>query len=138
MLIIGKNKAKIKVLKKILIKRFKIKDLGFAKYFVKMKIIQNRKEKTITLCQDIYISKILKQYGIKNYYSVNTPMATKVIKFMVPFNRQATVKNTKLYGLKIGSLIYLAIQTRLDITYRVSILLHFLLNPSLQYIKAID
>jgi len=57
---------------------------------------------------------------------------------MVPFNRQVTVKDTKLYGLKIGSLIYLVIQTRPDIAYKVSILLRFLLNPSPQYIKAAD
>jgi len=39
MLIIGKNKAKIKILKKSLIKKkFKIEDLGFAEYFIKIKI----------------------------------------------------------------------------------------------------
>ena len=45
---------------------------------------------------------------------------------MVPFNGQAIVKDIKFYRLKIGFLIYLAIQTRLDITYGVSILLYFL------------
>ena len=38
MLIISKNKAKIKALKKYLIKRFKIKDLGPIKYFIGVKI----------------------------------------------------------------------------------------------------
>jgi len=37
-LIINKDKAKIKALKKSLIKRFKIDDLGPAKYFIKIKI----------------------------------------------------------------------------------------------------
>ena len=46
---------------------------------------------------------------MENYHLVNTLMAAKVTKFIVPFDRQVTVKNTKLYGLKIGSLIYLAI-----------------------------
>ena len=63
----------------------------------------------ITLCQDAYISKILKRYGIKNYHPVDTPMAARAIEFMVPFNGQAMVKDIKLYGLKIGSLMYLAI-----------------------------
>ena len=36
-------------------------------------------------------------------------MAARVTEFIVPFNGQAIVKNTKLYGLKIGFLIYLAI-----------------------------
>jgi len=37
-LIIGKDKTKIKALKKSLIRRFKMEDLGLAKYFIKVKI----------------------------------------------------------------------------------------------------
>jgi len=37
-LIISKDKAKIKALKKSLIRRFKIEDLGLIKYFIKVKI----------------------------------------------------------------------------------------------------
>ena len=65
-------------------------------------------------------------------------MAAKATKFIIPFNGQAIVKDTKFYRLKIGFLIYLAIQTRLDIVYRIFILLCFLLNPSPQYMKAVD
>ena len=75
---------------------------------------------------------------MENYYLVNTLIATKAIKFIIPFNGQVMVKDTKRYKSKIDSLIYLAIQTRLNIIYRVSILLRFLLNPSLQYRKAAD
>src|SRR6266571_3587695 len=92
----------------------------------------------ITLYQDAYISKILKRYGIENCYLVNTLIAARVTEFMVPFNGQVMVKDTELYGSKIGSLIYLAIQTRPDIAYGVSALSRFLLNPSPQHIKAVD
>ena len=60
---------------------------------------------------------------MENYYLINTPIAARVTEFIVPFNGQATVKDTELYRLKIGFLIYLAIQTRLDIIYGVFILL---------------
>ena len=43
----------------------------------------------ITLCQDAYISKIFKQYGMENCYLVNMPMAVGTIEFMVSFDRQA-------------------------------------------------
>ena len=46
---------------------------------------------------------------MENYYLVDTPMAAKATEFIIPFNRQATVKDTKLYRLKISFLIYLAI-----------------------------
>ena len=92
----------------------------------------------IILCQDVYINKILKRYSIENCYLVNTPIAAKATEFIIPFNRQAIIKDIKLYRLKIGSLIYLAIQTRLDIVYGVFTLSCFLLNPSPQHIRAID
>ena len=46
---------------------------------------------------------------MENYHLVNILIVAKVIKFIIPFNRQATVKDTELYRLKIGFLIYLAI-----------------------------
>ena len=46
---------------------------------------------------------------MENYYLINIPIVARVTEFIIPFNRQATVKDTKLYRLKIGSLIYLAI-----------------------------
>ena len=92
----------------------------------------------IILCQDIYISKILKRYGMENCHLVNIPMAARATEFIVPFDGQATVKDTKLYRLKISSLMYLTIQTRLNIVYRVSVLSRFLSNPSPQYIKAVN
>jgi hypothetical protein len=138
MLIIGKDKAKIKALKKSLTRRFEMEDLGPAEYFVGVRITRNRKEGTITLCQDAYISKILKRYGMENCYPVDTPMAAGATEFMVPFDGQATVKDTELYGSKIGSLMYLAIQTRPDIAYGVSVLSRFLSNPSPQHMKAAD
>ena len=48
-LIISKNKAKIKALKKSLIRKFKIEDLGPIEYFIGVRITQNRKEGIITL-----------------------------------------------------------------------------------------
>ena len=75
---------------------------------------------------------------MENCHPINTPMAVGVTEFIIPFDGQVIVKDTKLYRSKIGFLIYLAIQTRPDIAYRVSILSRFLLNPSPQHIKATD
>jgi len=46
---------------------------------------------------------------MENYYLINTLIAAKATKFIVPFDGQAVIKNTELYRLKIGFLIYLAI-----------------------------
>ena len=55
-------------------------------------------------------------------------IAAGATEFIVPFNGQATDKDINLYRSKIGSLMYLVVQTRPDIMYRVFILLRFLLN----------
>ena len=75
---------------------------------------------------------------MENYHLINTLIITRVTEFIIPFNKQVTVKYTELYRLKIGFLIYLTTPTRLDIIYGVSALLYFLLNPSLQYMKAVN
>ena len=46
---------------------------------------------------------------MENCYLINTLIAAKAIKFIIPFDREAIVKDTKLYKLKISFLIYLAI-----------------------------
>jgi hypothetical protein len=138
MLIIGKDIAKVKILKKKLMKIFDMEDLGPAKYFVGVRITRDRKEGTITLCQDAYIDKVLERYGMENCHSVDTPMASGATEIMIPFEEQATNEDIELYGSKIGSLMYLAVQTRPDISYGVSVLSRFLSNPSPQHMKAAD
>jgi ribosomal protein S3 len=136
MLIIGKDGAKIKALKKRLMKRFEMEDLGPAKYFVRVRITRDREERTITLFQDAYINKVLERYSMKNCHSVDTPMAAGAAEVMIPFEGQATTKDIEVYGSKIGSLMYLAVQTRPDIAYGVSVLSRFLSNTSPQHMKA--
>ena len=75
---------------------------------------------------------------MENYYLVNILIAAGATKFIVPFNRQATDKDINFYGSKISSLMYLVVQTRPDIAYRVFILLCFLSNPLPQHMKAAD
>jgi hypothetical protein len=85
MLIIGKDIAKVKTLKKKLMKIFDIEDLGLAKYFVEVRITRDRKKGTITLCQDAYINKVLKRYSIENCYVVDTLMALGATEIMILF-----------------------------------------------------
>jgi hypothetical protein len=75
---------------------------------------------------------------MENCHPVDTPMATGSNEFMVPYEGQATPAEIELYGSKIGSEMYLAVQTRPDIAYAVLVLSRFLSNPSPQHMKAAD
>jgi hypothetical protein len=126
--LLAKTWLRSRPLKKNLMKIFDIEDLGPAKYFVRARITRDRKEGTITLCQDLYIDKVLERYNIENCHSVDTSMASGATEVMIPFKEQATNEDIKLFGLKIGSLMYLAVYTRPDISYGVSVLSRFLSN----------
>ena len=69
-------------------------------------------------------------------HPVDTPMAAGATEFMAPYDKQASNDDIEVYGPKVGSLMYLAVQTRYDIAYAVSVLPRFLSNPSPQHIKA--
>ena len=79
----------------------------------------------------MYIRKILERYSIGDCYLVDTLIAAGATEFIVLYDTQATDEDIELYRSKIGSVMYLAVQTRLDIAYEVLVLLRFLSNPSL-------
>lgn len=101
-----------------------------------MRIVRDRENKKIYLCQDAYIRKILDRFGMANCKNMDTPMALGSEVNMVPFAGIATKKQVQQYQSIIGSCNYAAVQTRPDISYNMSILSQFLCNPSPQHIKA--
>jgi Reverse transcriptase (RNA-dependent DNA polymerase) len=116
--------------------KWTIEELGDAEYFLGVRIVRDRENNKLYLCQDAYIDKILVRYGMTNSKPVETPMASGALELMVPFDGTASKKDIEEYGSIVGSLNYLACQTRCDIAYTVSVLSRFLTNPSLAHIKA--
>jgi len=76
----------------------------------------------ISLCQDAYIKKILKKYGMENCKAAPTPMASGTTEFMVPFDSKAMKQDIALYQSIVGSLTYLATHTHSDIAFMTSVL----------------
>lgn len=116
--------------------KWTIEELGDTEYFLGIRIMRNRENNKLYLCQDTYIDKILVRYGITNSKPVETPMVSGALELMVPFDSTASKKDIEEYGSIVGSLNYLVYQTRCDIVYTVSILSRFLTNPSPAHIKA--
>lgn len=116
--------------------KFTIEELGDAEYFLGVRIVRDRVNRKLYLCQDAYIDKILERYGMTNCKPVDTPMASGALAIMVPFDGTASKKEIEEYGSIVGSLNYLACQTRCDIAFTVSVLSRFLTNPSPAHLKA--
>ena len=89
-LIVARSITKINKLKEQLADKFAIKELGPVEYFVGVRIVRDRANRKIYLCQDAYIRKIVDRFGMANYRTIDTPMATGAEINMVPFDGIAT------------------------------------------------
>jgi hypothetical protein len=89
-LIIGPNIAEINKVKEALKKEFEIDDLGLVNYFLGVQIVRNYANRSITLIQDVYISKVLKKYSIENCKPAATLIETSALNAMVANIGQAT------------------------------------------------
>lgn len=117
------NSKNVDNLKSKLSLEFDIKDLGEAKQCLGVRLTRDYKRNAIFLDQENYIDKVLKSFGMENCNVVSTPMESKA-------NVEKIVNSSKNlcnlpYQQLIGSLMYLAVLTRPDITFAVNYLSQF-------------
>ena len=74
MLIIDHGASKIEKLKRELSKSFSMKDLGFAKQILGMKISRDRKNGKLWLSQKAYIEKILERFNMSKAKTISSPL----------------------------------------------------------------
>ncbi|KAJ8736960.1 hypothetical protein PYW07_000231 [Mythimna separata] len=125
-LIIGNGDNIIKELKQ----RFNAKNLGEMKRFLGMEI--QRREDTIIVKQTNMIEKIIQKFNMSDCKGMKTPME-------INYNLQISENEEVLdvpYRELIGSLIYLTVTSRPDLTFAVSYLSRYLDRPTEQLWKA--
>lgn len=106
-------------IKSVLIKKFKIKDLGQLKQCLGIRI-QMYKNGSISLDQKHFVDYILNKFNMTNCNGVDTPIENNL-------KLEKSVDVCKQYPFQqlIGSLMYLSVLTRPDISYSVSFLSQF-------------
>jgi hypothetical protein len=117
--------------------RFNIKQMTTATWMLGMKIVRNRKERTITLDQSLYLETALKRFGLDQCKSVSTPELpgamndTKDPRMDLPADRQRYMEIT-------GTLMYAAISSRLDIAHAVHYLACNMVAPTARHMLAAE
>ncbi len=98
--------------------RFEIKDMGELNHFLGMKVVQDQKTGNVWIGQPAYAESVLQKFEMENSKPVNTPIdpSTKLVKT----TEDVDIVDQGLYQSAVGSLLYLSIGTRPDITYAVS------------------
>lgn len=117
---------------------FKMKFLGDASVVLGIKVERNIERGIITLDQTKYINEILRRFKMEDCNAVNTPMDTNQ-KLSATMSGDDEVYEEKNFPYReaVGSLLFLAMVTRPDITFAVNILSRFQEKPLPAHWKAV-
>lgn len=130
LLIINPTEAVIDQLAEALTSEIKLDRIGPVATYLGNDIGIDRATKAIRIQQKRYTEKLLQRFGIydnKEITRTDTPIDPKVK--LVKFEGQASKDEINRYQQQIGSLLYLALKTRPDITFGVCLLARFMANP---------
>ena len=116
-------------------KAYKLRDMGDIEWFLGVRILRDRTNKTISLVHDTYIDKIAHKFALNDWKTPSTPLP---MVDLVKNTAEARPDFIKRYQEKVGSVIYTAVMIRPDVAYAAALLSHFLTNPSEQHMEAVD
>ena len=134
-LLAAKTIERLNAVKQALSQKFQVKDMGELHYFLGVRVVQDQKAGSVWIGQQSYTESILKKFGMEDAKNIRTPVdtSTKLIKV----NEEDTGVDQQLYQSAVGSLLYLSIATRPDITYAVSNVAKFCAKPTKQHWVAV-
>jgi len=119
---------------------YPITDLGPIHWLLGIQVTRNRAAHTISLSQTSYVDTILRRFSLSDARSYNCPMVPGALltKDHAPKNPQEEARMKKTpYREAIGSLMYLAVATRPNISFAVSALSQFLTNLGVAHWEAV-
>jgi hypothetical protein len=125
----------IKQLKIELAKRYEITDLGEIKSYLGMRITRDRSRRRIEIDQSDYLLGVLNRFNMADANPHPTPLPAGAETFLIKFDENATALQIKHYQSLIGSLLYVQIGTRPDISFAVSRLAQYATNPSPDHLR---
>jgi hypothetical protein len=121
---------------KLLQDRFRIKQLQTATWMLGMRIVRDRKARTITLSQELYVTKALEKFGLQECRVVSSP---EIVGAATDANAELNVPtNVQRYMEITGTLMYAAISTRPDIAHAVHYLASHMQAPTLRHMQAAE
>jgi Reverse transcriptase (RNA-dependent DNA polymerase) len=133
LLILSNSGNAVNQVKSKLSKRFKMTDLGEARWILGMEVAQDCKRCSLTLSQHRYILDVLERHGMADCRAVSTPMVANLLldKLTAPEVDATSYQST------VGSLMYAMIGTRPDLAYAVGVLSQFSANPGAAHWNAL-
>ena len=133
--ILGDKLADVKNLKITLAGRYEMTDLGEIESYLGVRIKRDRSIKRLDIDQSRYISEIVDRFGLADCNPARTPLPSGAEALLVKHTGQASADEIKYYQQIIGSLLYVQIGTRPDVSFAVGRLAQYASNPSSQHLR---
>ena len=118
-----------------LCRRYEMHYMGELSWFLGIRVIRDRPNRKLWLCQDSYIDKVIKRYHLEHRKTPHTPLPSEPL---VPYESQAAPQEIHAYQQRVGSLNFATTVTRADAAKASSILAEFMHNPSPRHMDAAD
>jgi hypothetical protein len=116
-------------------KEWPLRDLGDAQWFLGIRILRDRQQGKLWLCQDSYINSMAHRYHLDDSRRFETPMS---VDDLHPYDGQASLSQIHEYQQKVGSALYATVISRPDAARATAKLAEFLTNPGPRHLDAID
>ena len=130
-LVAAKSITDIQHVKDKLADAFKVRDLGDAKYFLGMSLVRNRQARTLKMTQERLATELVSRYGMKEGKIKTTPMSPS-IRLVQATKDNMLDKGAYTLSELVGSLLYLSVCTRPDISQAVGVLSRYMAAPSME------
>ena len=133
-----KSDKRMAEVKKGLAEGFEVIHIGELHHFLGVKVIQNPQTGEVWIGQayvQAYAQRVLQKFGMENAKPIHTPVDTSLK--LVKATEDCENVDQVQFQSAVGSLLYLSIMTRPDITYAVSNVAKFCASPSKQHWTAV-
>lgn len=136
-LIVAEDQTEMVKVLKLLQEKFEVtyNECGDSFTYLGMDIKKNGKHISIT--QEKYVDKLLKEFKLENINTVNTPMEPGFLTNKENFVNDKPLEKNNNYREMVGSLLYLSTISRPDIAFAVNYLSRFNANPMRSHMKAV-
>ncbi len=131
-LVAAKNLADINHIKARLTAIFDVRDLGEAKYFLGMSLDRDRQARILKMTQERLATELVHKHGLKEGRTKSVPMSTS-IRLVQAEEDQLLDREEYHYSELVGSLLYLSVCTRPDISQAVGVLARHMAKPSMEH-----
>ena len=117
-------------------KKIKLEKIGNIHQFLGMQIETDYQHKVIKINQNKYTSSLLQRFEKETVVPVSSPVELGIN--LEKATEEQDKKLIQTYQQQVGSLIYLAINTRPDIAYAVNRCARFMANPNQSHFRALE